>query len=414
MNPSDTPGSGARRASRRTPARVVFVVDSLGLSGKTKALVEIASRLDRRRFEPGVICLDEAQGILYDRLSRSGVSVTTLECPPGLSLKVFRCMARSLVDSGPDVVHCWNPRAMLVAGAAARWLGTRAVVGSLSAFACLVPDRRYTYLPQRLYSRNARSIWRNRLAASLMRVVVAPTEGLGRRFGGYNGIGKDKIRAVGYGVDLQAPAAISAEEILAVRSMLGVAPGGVLVGSVGRLVEQKDYPTQLRAFAEAARRVPSLRMAIVGAGPLGPELRALCDALGIGASVVFAGQHDNVWPILRAFDVFVLASTFEPYGVVLLEAKAAGCAIVATRVDQVPEIMSDGRDGILTQPGSLGEMADAICRLATDPALRRQAGAAARSAAEAHHDIRAVAGQYEALYDEALGLDRSRRTRDSH
>lgn len=95
-------------------------------------------------------------------------------------------------------------------------------------------------------------------------------------------------------------------------------------------------------------------MAIVGVGPLGPELRALCDALGIGASVVFPGQHDNVWPILRVLDAFVLASKFEPYGVVLLEAKAAGCAIVATRVDQVPEITSDGRDGILTQPGNIG------------------------------------------------------------
>lgn len=93
----------------------MFVVDSLGLSGKTKALVEIASRLDRRRFESRVMCLDKAEGVLYDKLSRSGVPVTTLECSRGLSLKVFRCMAKGLAHSGPDVVHRWNPRAMLLA-----------------------------------------------------------------------------------------------------------------------------------------------------------------------------------------------------------------------------------------------------------------------------------------------------------
>src|SRR5262249_3828675 len=126
---------------------------------------------------------------------------------------------------------------------------------------------------------------------------------------------------------------VSAEEIAALRAQLGAGKDTVLVGSVGRLVEQKDYPTQLRAFALAAKQEPRLRMVLAGDGPLRGEIEAMATQLGITERLVLLGHWTRVPALLRALDVFVLASKFEPYGVALLEAKCAGSAIVATAVN---------------------------------------------------------------------------------
>jgi glycosyltransferase involved in cell wall biosynthesis len=103
--------------------------------------------------------------------------------------------------------------------------------------------------------------------------------------------------------------------------------------------------------------------------------------------------------LLRALDVFVLASKFEPYGVALLEAKCAGSAIVATAVNEVPKLLQDGLTGVVVPPESPEPMADAFLRLARDPGLRRSLSERAFLEAEKKHSIDAVAGAYQALYD---------------
>src|SRR5207247_4667849 len=109
---------------------------------------------------------------------------------------------------------------------------------------------------------------RNRAVSWLMRVIVTVSPSLGRGFCRYNGIDERRLRIVPYGVDVARFASVSAAEIAAFRAGQGLARDAVGVGSVGRLVEQKDYPTQLRAFALAAAKNPSLVMLLVGDGPL--------------------------------------------------------------------------------------------------------------------------------------------------
>src|SRR5262249_40859951 len=148
----------------------------------------------------------------------------------------------------PDVIHCYNPRTMLYGGAVARALGVRATVGTLLAFACLTPDVDYRFLPQRLFSVSPKNRLRNRIASGLMRAVVTVSPSLGQRFCRYNGIDTRRLRVVGYGVDVDRFRRISSEEIAAFRARQELPPDAIVVTSVGRLVEQKDYPTQLRAF----------------------------------------------------------------------------------------------------------------------------------------------------------------------
>ena len=390
------------------PAKVLYVVDGLGLSGKTKAMVDLIAGLGPGRFTAHVVSFDDGAETALDRRLRGlGVDVTRIPCPDRLNVTVVARLGALVRRLRPDVIHCYNPRTMLYGGVVARLAGVRAVLGSLSAFACLTPDGNYPFLPQKLFSASPRNRLRNRAVSWLMRVIVTVSPSLGRGFCRYNGIDERRLRVVPYGVDVARFASVSAAEIAAFRAGQGLARDAIVVGSVGRLVEQKDYPTQLRAFALAAPKNPNLVMLLVGDGPLRGELEGLVRSLGIAERVRFAGHSDEIPAALRAMDVYVMASKFEPYGVALLEAKAAGTAMVATAVNEIPEILGQGEPGgplgVLVPAADPPAMAEAFVALAADGARRKELGARAARDAAVRHSLPRVIETYQNLYDELRG-----------
>jgi glycosyltransferase involved in cell wall biosynthesis len=387
-------------------ARVLYLVDGLGLSGKTKAMVDLISGLDAARYSPSVVCFDTEKSPLERRLRDRGVEVLEIPCAEGLNLSVMARFGALVRRMRPAVIHSYNPRPMLYAGTVARLLGVRATIGTLSAFACLTPEGDYRFLPQKLFSTSRRNRVRNYVACGLMRAVVTVSQKLGAGFCRYNGVSPSRMRVVSYGVDIDRFTRVGADAIAAFRARHELPPDAVVIGSVGRLVEQKDYPTQLRAFAQAAARVPPLRMLLVGDGPLRGALETLARELGVADRIRFAGHSDEVPVALRALDVFVLASKFEPYGVALLEAKAAGTAIVATRVNEVSEILNEGATGRLVPPEDPAAMAAAFVELAQDPEGRRALGARAAANAAQRHSLRAAVDSYQQIYDQIRGAPR--------
>jgi glycosyltransferase involved in cell wall biosynthesis len=212
------------------------------------------------------------------------------------------------------------------------------------------------------------------------------------------------MRTIPYGVDLERFDRVTPEAIAAFRARHEVPDGAVVVGSVARLVDVKDYDTQLRAFARVAARVPTLFMLVCGDGPLRGALEEQARALGVGDRVRFTGHVDDVPVALRALDIFVQASKFESYGVALLEAKAAGAAIVATRVNEIPEILGEGTLGRMVKVGDVSAMGDEIADLATDRAGREALGARAAKEARTRHSLRGFIEAYEQLYDDVRGV----------
>jgi glycosyltransferase involved in cell wall biosynthesis len=390
-----------------TVPAVLYVMDTLGLSGRTKGIIDLALHLDPGRYRAVFCSLGEESSALADRLHERSIPIEMMPIRPGLRPDGVWKLRGLIRRHGVAVVHPVNPRPLLYAGLAARLCGIRAAVGSLSAFACQVPDREYRFLPQELVNRGRRHALRNQLACGLMRNVVAVSDELGERFCRFTadsaGFGypalRRRMRTISYGIDLAPYRAVTAEEVAALRARLGAGDETVLVGSIGRLVEQKDYPTQLRAFALAARAEPRLRMVLAGEGPLRDAICASIAELGIADRVVLLGHWTRVPELLRALDVFVLASKFEPYGVALLEAKCSGTAIVATAVNEVPKLLEDGVTGLVVPPESPEPMAKAFARLAHDARLRRSLGAVALAEAQKRHSIEAVASAYQALYD---------------
>jgi len=378
---------------------VLYLIDGLGLSGKTKAIVDLVCGLDPARYQPVVACFDKERSPLLEPLIARDIPLHEIPCPDGLNLSVMLRLGQLMRQVKPTVVHCYNPRTMLYGGMVARTLGIKATVGSLSAFACLTPDQRYDFLPQRLFTASRRNRIRNRVVARLMGTLVTVARSLGERFCAFNGIDPARLRIVSYGVDLDRFARITDAEIAAYRQSLGAPEGAVIVGSVGRLVEQKDYPTQLRALAHALKTAPRLWMVLAGDGPLRADLEALVASLGIGQRVRFLGHTSQAPLLLRSLDIFVLASKFEPYGVAVLEAKAARVAIAATNVNELPELVVDGEMGLLSPSGNPQAMGDSFARLAGDADLRRRLGNNAAADAFRRHSLAAAIDGYQAIYD---------------
>ena len=205
------------------------------------------------------------------------------------------------------------------------------------------------------------------ISAAVQRFMTGPALGLDAR----------KFHTIYYGLDAAPFAAVRPEEIAAVRKHWGLGDDALVIGFVGRLVEQKDIGTLLRGFAAFATRNTKARLVIVGLGPLETNLRQRADELGISGRVVWAGFREDIAAVMGAFDVFALTSIFEGLGLVLLEAMAARRPVIATRVGAIPEVVSEGETGFLVAPCEPEALAAACDRL-SDSALRAQFGTAGR------------------------------------
>jgi len=154
----------------------------------------------------------------------------------------------------------------------------------------------------------------------------------------------------------------------------------------GRLGHEKNVDQAIRAFAQVLKPYPDHTLDIVGDGPAREGLERLAARLGLADRVRMRGFMDRraLGRIYRDYDAFITASTIETQGIVLLEAMTAGLPIVGVRALAVPELVRDGRDGLVVAPGDEDAFAQAIERLLTDESLRARFGAACREDVRPH------------------------------
>jgi glycosyltransferase involved in cell wall biosynthesis len=185
------------------------------------------------------------------------------------------------------------------------------------------------------------------------------------------------------------------------RERLGLGPDEPVIGTVGNFTAKKNQRLLLDAMARMSTP-GSVRLVMVGIGPLRDELEGHAHALGIADRVHFTGLRDDVYDLLPAFDVFALSSEFEGLPIALLEAMAAGVPCVATAVGGIPEVVTDGDEGFLVTSGDTSAFTVRLEKVLNDPGLARVMGAqAARRAGQ--FDVAAAVRRAEAIYDRTLG-----------
>ena len=120
------------------------------------------------------------------------------------------------------------------------------------------------------------------------------------------------------------------------------------IGTIGRLVPQKDYPTLLIAFSNVLEKLPETELYVVGEGNLQKELMELCKSLGVSSKMHWLGKTEHINEFLSKIDLFILPSKYEGFGLVLLEAMVAKKPIIAANNSAIPEVLGKTYEGLFS------------------------------------------------------------------
>jgi phosphatidylinositol alpha-1,6-mannosyltransferase len=232
---------------------------------------------------------------------------------------------------------------------------------------------------------------RRRALVSADRILAgsAFTAGLARALG----VADERIRVIGYGTD---PSRFRPADVSALKAKLGVGSRPLLV-TVSRLVSRKGIDTVIEALPRIRERVPEVLYLIAGEGPDRPRLEALCERRGVLSQVRFAGGVEEaelpLWFSLG--DVFVMPSRsdgadVEGFGIVFLEASAAGRPVVASTAGGIPDAVAEGVSGLLVPPDDPARLAERVTELLSDPARATDLGQRGRERVLAEFTWQAV------------------------
>jgi glycosyltransferase involved in cell wall biosynthesis len=357
------------------PIKIVRVIARLNIGGPAIHAILLTAGLNGARYQSRLVKGSEAptEGDMEDLARERGIELVRI---PELGREIrwaddvvaFWKIYRLLRRERPHIVHTHTAKAGLLGRLAARLAGVPAVVHTFHGHVF------HGYFPP----------WKTRIFVLIERWLAKRTDRLLAVSDRVRadllalGIGApDRVLTVPLGLDL-TPFFACGSRRGRLRAELSVPADEALVGIIARLVPIKRHERFLRAAAELARAGVHCRFLVVGDGERRAELETLASTLGVAARVHFLGWRRDLERVYADLDVAVLCSDNEGSPVSLIEAMAAGVAVVATRVGGVPDVVDDGITGLLVAPGDVPALARAIVSLLVDPERRRRMGAAGR------------------------------------
>jgi len=365
------------------PIRVVHLLATGTNGGAQEHAYTLLSRLDRTRYHATVVAL--SHGSTLKRIAGLGFPVLVLDEPD--DAVAVGALAAHLAAVEPDVLHNHMYRAELV--------GTRAAI-ALEDLGRPRPFVLSSVHSSRVRSPEDREQLR-RLTPRMDR-LVAVSRAIVAKIADERGTATP-VSLIYNGVDLERYD--HQEPCCTLREEYGLPADAQLVGVVARLEPEKGHPTLIEAWPAVVAAVPSARLLVIGEGSRCEALKAQAADLGIAATVVFTGRRDDVPAVTAALDVAVLPSYREAQGLTILEAMALSRPVVASAVGGIPEMIEDGRTGLLVPPHDAGALAAAIVSLLRDHAY---ADLLARGGHDLVHDrfcVERMVQAIESIYDEA-------------
>jgi sugar transferase (PEP-CTERM/EpsH1 system associated) len=360
------------------PVRVMHVVHSLQPGGMEHGVVKLVNGLDRARVRSS-ICSTTPGGALRPTVNPD-VPVFELHRRPGTDVALIGALYRTFRHERPDIVHthAWGT---LVEGL---------VAARLARVPRVVHGEHGTLQLKPYQARVQRAAW-GRVSR-----LLAVSSRLAERMAATTGFPLERIQVIRNGVDLSRFGQVARE---VARQELGVPPTTFVIGTAGRLVPVKDQRTLLEAVGLLMRRGVDVTTLIAGEGPLLADLQGQAASLGIAERVRFLGHRPDIERVFAALDVFVLSSVSEGMSNTILEAMASRLAVVATAVGGADELVIDGTTGLLVPSEAAPAMADALERLARQPAVRAAMASAGRARACDDFGIERMLSNYGGLYD---------------
>ncbi|HET8622239.1 MAG TPA: glycosyltransferase family 4 protein [Gemmatimonadales bacterium] len=342
---------------RDAPIRVLVVADKLGfpgvrLHGMGRAIVEWTRSFDPARVALHTCVLRDVGGYRADAVA-AGEPIEFLDLSP-FSLATLAALIRRVRRQDIEVLH--------LNGLGASTFGRLA--GRLTARPAIVHVHSNSYYDPKGYPAYVRAI--DNLLAPFTARAVAISETVREFCIDAMGFRPGQVELVHYATPrLGAPP--SEARLRELRRRYGL-DGCRVIGVSSRLYPIKGHRVVLDAFPAVLARLPDARVLFVGDGPERPVLEAQARSLGVADRVCFAGFQDDMAAYLRLFSVAIVPSLHpEGFGLVAVEALAAGVPVIASRVGGLPEIVTDGVAGFLVEPGNARDLAEAIVRVLGEP-----------------------------------------------
>jgi glycosyltransferase involved in cell wall biosynthesis len=377
--------------------RIAHIITRLCTGGAQENTFHTVRLANRDRFESHLISGPTlgAEGSIEAAVEAAGVEIlrepNLVREPNALrDGRALRSLTRRLREGRYDIVHTHTSKAGMIGRIAARRAGVPIVV----------------HTPHGNIFDGYFSPWKTRLFIALERFAARRTDciieltkggieehlavGIGRRA---------QYDVIFSGIDLSPyEAAITTRD--STRAALGIPPGGLLVGGVGRLEPVKGFTYFVEAAARIAETVPEAHFVIAGSGALENALRA--QAAPLGDRMHFLGLRHDVPALMAAFDVLVVPSRNEGMGRVILEAGAAGVPVVAARVGGIPDLVDEGMTGRLVPKEDPEALAGAVIALLRNAEERRAMGANARAKVVPAYSLENMVAAIEQRYEELL------------
>lgn len=357
--------------------KVLHLITKSNWGGAQRCVFDLATGARNAGLEVAVAL--GGNGALAEKLRAEGVRVISLpsmgrDIRAAADLAAARDIWRIIGEERPDILHLHSSKAGGLGALIGRARRVPAIIFSAHGWAFNEPRPEWQRLIIRLLH----------LATTLLaHKTLAVAHAIPRQLG-FASLTRGRFEIIRNGVD--APDLLTREaarEIVAGLSpaagqVLAAADGGTLFAALAELHRIKGLDTLAEAAADLRRRRPEIKFGVVilGEGEARESLRSAIDSQGLGDVVALAGFAPDAPRLLSAFDAFVMPSRSEAMPLALLEAGAAGLPCVATRVGGIPEVIEDPSLGILVSPERPRELAEALRRVAEDPAGARRMGAA--------------------------------------
>jgi len=338
--------------------KVTHLIKAMGVAGAERHLMTLLPGLRALGVDARLVVLVQPHNPV-PAFAPDGVPVERIVIRHHTDLGVIDRIRRHLTADPPDILHTHLIHADTFGLIAARLAGIRQIVSSRHN-----DDQFRRWLPIR---------WLNRGLWGATQHGIAISEAIRRFSVEVEGADPQKVTTIHYGMT-PAPALEPASARQHLRQTLNMPSDALVLGMVCRLVEQKGVTYAIRAFAQINEAHPQTRLVIIGEGGQRAALEAEAGVLGVRGRVYFLGWHDDAAHLMAGFDLFLMPSLWEGFGLVLLEAMAQALPIIGSDVSAIPEVVAHGETGLLVPPRDPAAIAQAVDTLIKDEALRRHMG----------------------------------------
>ncbi len=367
--------------------RILHLITRLPIGGAERLLLGVLQNLDSKEFESVVCCIQD-RGELANEVETLGIPMIALNLMQrgGHDRQVVPTLRKLMREQRINLVHTHLYHANLYGRLAARREGIPSIASVHN-----------TYKKRKWYRHLI-----NRWLAQKTFVITAGSKDVENDLLHVDHLPRNKVVRLPNCIDLsRVETTLSAAEA---KQRFGLAPTDIVIGTVGRVEEQKGHLFLLEAFAKLHQRPDGerLKLLLVGDGRLLPKLQETAARLGITNDCHFPGNISRLADVYRAIDVFTMPSLWEGLSLAMLEAMAAGLPIVATQVGGARDVLGDNQYGLLVQPRDPEMLAQAIAQLLADPASCATLAAAGKDQVHRNYSITALASQLSDIYRAAI------------